>query len=74
MSKGHQAQRRRSYGRRQHEMHERRVRREVWDGWQIEVEDVNDPEVLDVFEALRPARPNVFDVLAARPRWLAEAS
>ena len=74
MSRGHQAHRRRSYGRRQHELHERRVRREVWDGVQIDVEDVDDPEVLDIFDAIRPGRSSVFDALAARPRWLAEAS
>jgi hypothetical protein len=74
MSKGHHAQRRRSYGRRQHELHERRVRHEVWDGWQVAVEDVDDAEVLDIFDAMRPGRSNVLDVIAARPRWLAEAS
>jgi hypothetical protein len=74
MSKGHQAHRRRSYGRRQHELHERRVRQEVWDGWQIGVEDVDDPDVLDLFDALRPRRASVAEVLATRPRWLAEAS
>ena len=73
MSKGHQASRRRHYGRRQHELHERRLRHEVWDGWQIAVEDVDDPEVLDLFDAMRPRRTSVIDVLAPR-RWLAEAS
>lgn len=74
MSKGHQAHRRRSYGRRQHELHERRVRQEVWDGWQIGVEDVDDPDVLELFDAFRPRRASVAEVLAPRPRWLAEAS
>jgi hypothetical protein len=44
MSKRHQASRRRSYGRRQHEVHEREVRRpemsvEMPDGWSASSED-----------------------------------
>ena len=74
MSKGHHAQRRRSYGRRQHELRERRVRNEVWEGWQIAVDDVDDPEILDLFEAMRPERRSVLDLMAPRSRWLAEAS
>jgi hypothetical protein len=74
MSKGHHAQRRRSYGRRQHEIHERRLRREIWEGLPIAVEDIDDPEVLDLFDAMRPSGRGVFDVLAPRRDWLAEAS
>jgi len=74
MSKRHQASRRRSYGRRQHELHERRLRRETWDGWNVAVEDVDDPDVLDIFDAMRPRPSSVFDVLAPTSRWLAEAS
>ena len=73
MSRGHHAQRRRSYGRRQHEIHERRLRHEIWDGVRIGVEDVDDPEVLELFDAMRPSGRGVLDVLAPRRGWLAEA-
>jgi len=73
MSKGHQAHRRRSYGRRQHELHERRLRRETWDGFEAAVGDVDDGEVLDTFEAFAPAGQRMFGLLASRSRWLAEA-
>jgi hypothetical protein len=74
MSSGHQARRRKTYGRRQHEMHERRLRRETWDGLEIAVTDVDDPDLLDTFESLRPSGQRVFDLLSPRSRWLAEAS
>jgi hypothetical protein len=74
MSSGHQARRRKTYGRRQHELHERHVRHETWDGREIAVADIDDPELLDAFESLRPAGQRVFDLLSPRSRWLAEAS
>ena len=76
MSKGHQAHRRRSYGRRQHELHERRLRREAWDGFEVAIVDVDgadDPEALAPFEALRPAGQRMFGFLEPRSRWVAEA-
>jgi len=73
MSRGHQAHRRRSYGRRQHELHERRLRRETWDGFEVAIDEVDDAEVLDAFEALRPTGQRMFDLLAPRSRWVAEA-
>jgi len=73
MSRGHHVHRRRSYGRRQHELHERRLRRETWDGFEVAVEDVEDPVALELFDALRPRGARVFDLLTPRSRWLAEA-
>jgi len=73
MSRGHQAHRRRSYGRRQHELHERRLRRETWDGFEVAIDEVDDPDVLNAFEALRPAGQRMFDLLAPRSRWVTEA-
>jgi len=76
MSRGHQAHRRRSYGRRQHELHERRLRRATWDGFEVavvDVDDVDDAEALVPFEALRPAGQRMFELLAPRSRWVAEA-
>ena len=74
MSSRHQARRRKTDGRRQHELHERRLRRETWDGLEIAVADIDDPDLLDAFESLRPAGQRVFDLLSPRSRWLAEAS
>ena len=56
MSQRHQSRRRRSYGRRQHELHERRDRRTAW---QLDLEpladEVDEPAtsstLLDVFGA-----------------------
>jgi len=73
MSRGHHVHRRRSYGRRQHEVRERRLRRETWDGFEVAVEDVDDPLALELFDALRPRGARVFDLLTPRSRWLAEA-
>lgn len=72
MSSRHQAQRRRAYGRRQHELNERRLRREIWDGFEIGVVDIDDGELLETFEALRPSGPRVFDMLVPRSRWVSE--
>ena len=73
MSKGHQANRRRAYGRRQHELHERRLRRETWDGFETATVDIDDAELLDTFDALRPAGRRVFGLLVSRSPWAAEA-
>lgn len=73
MSKGHQAHRRRTYGRRQHELHERRMRHETWHGLDITVADIDDAARLDAFDLLRPSGPRAFDVLGSRSRWVAEA-
>ena len=74
MSSVHQARRRKTYGRRQHEVHERQLRHETWDGFEVAVADIDDPDLLDSFESLRPAEQRVFDLLSPRSRWLAEAS
>jgi hypothetical protein len=74
MRSGHQARRRKTYGRRQHEVHERQLRHETWDGFDVAVADIDDPDLLDSFESLRPAGQRVFDLLSPRSRWLAEAS
>ncbi len=74
MSRGHQAHRRRTYARRQHELHERRLHRDTWDGLEVAFEDVEDRDLLDTFDAMRPSGQRVFDLLSPRSRWLAEAS
>jgi hypothetical protein len=73
MSKGHHVNRRRNYGRRQHELHERRLRRETWDGFEVATTDVDDRLALELFDAMRPRGSRVFDLLTPRSRWLAEA-
>lgn len=75
MSKRHQAQRRRAYGRRQHELHERYVRGRRLADLEISVADVSDTEALAAFEAFVPAdgaRSPFFDLLAPRSRRWAE--
>ena len=74
MSSRHQSRRRKTYGRRQHELHERQLRRETWDGFEVAVADIDEADVLEAFESLRPAGQRVFDLLSPRSRWLAEAS
>jgi len=74
MSKRHQAQRRRTYARRQHELHERRLRRDTWDGFEVTFTDIDEPDLLETFDALRPSGQGVFDLLSSHSRWLAEAS
>jgi len=77
MSKRHQSHRRRAYGRRQHELHERYVRGRAWDELDIRVEDVRDPDILTAFESVvrsDGSRAPFFDLLAPRSRWAPEAT
>jgi hypothetical protein len=74
MSRGHQARRRRNYGRRQHELHERRLRRETWEGIEFGVEDVDDDDVIALFDTFREPVRRPSRILAPLTPWLAEAS
>jgi hypothetical protein len=62
MSKRHQASRRRAYGRRQHEVHEREVRRpesaDAGDGWGARSEDAFGRLDLDFASRFRFAVPD----------------
>ena len=59
MSKRHQSSRRRSYGRRQHELHEREVRRHMPVAEELDVEAFGGAAQADPFAFLDPRTPRL---------------
>ena len=59
MSKRHQASRRRSYGRRQHELHEREVRRHFPEPPELSVDDAGPTASSDPFAFMDPRAPRL---------------
>ena len=59
MSKRHQASRRRAYGRRQHEVHEREARRHFPEPPQIGPEDLGPASSSDPFAFMDPRTPRL---------------
>ncbi len=59
MSKRHQANRRRSYGRRQHELHEREVRRHFPEAMEPASDDAGATSSSDPFAFLDPRAPRL---------------
>ena len=57
MSKRHQSNRRKSYGRRQHELHERQQRDHHADDFDAGLDDVGAPAIVDRFSFLDPRTP-----------------
>jgi len=60
----HQSRRRRTYGRRQHELHERRDRTE--DGRLFDLGDAQETDASSTFDAAPP----IFDLFSSRMRFL----
>lgn len=60
----HQSRRRRTYGRRQHELHERKDR--VDNGRLLDLDDVRDTDDTTTFDVAPP----IFDLFSARMRFL----
>lgn len=63
MSKRHQSSRRRSYGRRQHELHERELRRHTPEVADLGSEDVGVTSSADPFAFMDPRAPRLRFVL-----------
>lgn len=63
MSKRHQASRRRSYGRRQHEVHEREVRRHHRSSSDLDLDGFDAPGQTDPLAFLDPRTPRLRFVL-----------
>ena len=59
MSKRHQASRRRSYGRRQHELHEREVRRHFPEPPELSADDAGPTASSDPFAFMDPRAPRL---------------
>ena len=59
MSKRHQASRRRSYGRRQHELHEREVRRHFPEPSELATDDAGATSSSDPFAFMDPRAPRL---------------
>lgn len=59
MSKRHQASRRRSYGRRQHELHEREVRRHFPEPPELATDDPGSTSSSDPFAFMDPRTPRL---------------
>ena len=59
MSKRHQANRRRSYGRRQHELHEREVRRHFPEPSELTTDDAGTTSSSDPFAFMDPRSPRL---------------
>ena len=59
MSKRHQSSRRRSYGRRQHELHEREVRRHMPVAEDLELDGFGGSAQADPFAFLDPRTPRL---------------
>jgi hypothetical protein len=60
VSKRHQSNRRKSYGRRQHELYERRQRDPQPDGLELGLDDLASPGVADRFSFLDPRTPRLY--------------
>ncbi len=63
MSKRHQASRRKNYGRRQHEMAERRSRELAHESFEPELEDLGQTGLADRFAFLDPRTPRLYFAL-----------
>jgi hypothetical protein len=59
VSKRHQASRRRSYGRRQHELHEREVRRHFPEPPELAIDDFGATASSDPFAFMDPRTPRL---------------
>ena len=59
MSKRHQSNRRKTYGRRQHELHERRQRDHVPADFEAEFDDLGPTGIADRFAFLDPRTPRL---------------
>jgi len=59
LSKRHQSSRRRSYGRRQHELHERESRRHMPVSEDLELDGFDGPAQADPFAFLDPRTPRL---------------
>ena len=59
MSKRHQSNRRKAYGRRQHELHERHQRDHHVDDLEAGLDDVGGPAIADRFAFLDPRTPRL---------------
>ena len=59
MSKRHQSSRRRTYGRRQHELHEREVRRHMPVAEEVDVDGLGGAAQADPFAFLDPRAPRL---------------
>ena len=59
MSKRHQSNRRRTYGRRQHELHEREVRRHLPEPAELATDDVGVASATDPFAFMDPRTPRL---------------
>ncbi len=59
MSKRHQSNRRKSYGRRQHELHERRQRDHVPSELDLELDDMAPASIADRFGFMDPRTPRL---------------
>jgi hypothetical protein len=69
MAKGHHAHRRRAYGRRQHELRERRSRQRAWEDLPL-VTRALDEDHLEALEASAPRFPRT--AISFGTRWAAE--
>ncbi len=63
MSKRHQASRRKNYGRRQHEMAERRSRELAPEGFESEMDDLGPTAIVDRLSFLDPRTPRLYFAL-----------
>lgn len=63
MSKRHQSSRRKTYGRRQHEIHERQDRQHHADAFEFELDDWGPAAKADPFSFLDPRTPRLRFVL-----------
>ena len=63
MSKRHQSSRRKNYGRRQHEIHERQDRQHHSDAFELELGDWGPAATADPFSFLDPRTPRLRLVL-----------
>lgn len=70
MSKGHNAHRRRAYGRRQHELRERRTPRQTWGEPRAATGTADGSDVLGSFDELRSSPARFAVPFGAR--WLPE--
>ena len=59
MSKRHQSNRRKSYGRRQHEVHERRQRDPLPDSVELGIDDIAPGSLADRYSYLDPGTPGL---------------
>ena len=59
MSKRHQSNRRKAYGRRQHELHERRQRDHVASGYDLELDDLGPAGIADRLALIDPRTPRL---------------